>query len=131
MSTDASADERRLKPLGRAFTQSQSVEAKVFDSVEGRPAGGTFSLKELMVSPSMVMIEATLEKGLSSPPHQHPDHESVCYLVEGKMKVTIDGESFTAVPGDVWYNEPGVLHNLEALEDCKSIEIKSPPIKAW
>ena len=131
MSADVSAAERRLKPSGRFFTPSQSVEALTFDSVEGRPAGGTFSLKELMVSPSMVLIETTLEKGLSSPQQQHPDHESVCYLVAGKMKVTIDGEWFTANPGDVWYNEPGVTHHLEALEDCKAIEVKSPPIKAW
>ena len=131
MSADVSVAERRLKASGRSFTDSGAVEAKVFDSVEGRPAGGTFSLKELMVSPSIVMIETRLEKGLSSPPHQHPDHESVCYLVEGKMKVTIGGESFTAHPGDAWYNEPGVTHNLEALEDSKAIEVKSPPIKAW
>ena len=131
MSADAKLVDRRLKPSGRTFTASQSVEALKFDSVEGRPAGGTFSLKELMVSPSIVMIETTLEKGLSSPPHQHPDHESVCYLIAGKMKVTIDGESFTANPGDSWYNEPGVTHHLEALEDCKAIEVKSPPIKAW
>lgn len=131
MSAEVSAAERRLKPSGRGFTDSTTVEAKVFDSVEGRPAGGTFSLKELMVSPSMVMIETRLQKGLSSPPHQHPDHESVCYLIEGKMKVTINGEAFTANPGDAWYNEPGVTHNLEALEDCRAIEVKSPPIKAW
>ena len=131
MTTDTEVSERLIAPFGRPFTDASKAETLTFTSVEGRPTAGPFTLKTLMVSPSMVMIETALGKGMSSPPHQHPDHESVCYLVEGLMKVTIDGESFTASPGDVWYNQPGVVHNLEAIKDCRAIEVKSPPIKAW
>ena len=131
MTTDTEVSERRIESFDRPFTDASKAETLTFTSVEGRPTAGPFTLKTLMVSPSMVMIETALGKGMSSPPHQHADHESVCYLVEGLMKVTIDGESFTASPGDVWYNQPGVVHNLEAIEDCKAIEVKSPPIKAW
>ncbi len=131
MTPDAKVSDRRIEPLGRRFTDASKAETLTFNRVEGRPTAGPFTLTTLMVSPSMVMIETKLGKGMSSPPHQHPDHESVCYLVEGRMKVTIGGESFTAAPGDAWYNEPGVVHHLEALEDCKAVEVKSPPIKAW
>jgi quercetin dioxygenase-like cupin family protein len=122
---------RSLRPFERSFTASADAETTAITHVEGRELKTPAILKSLMVTESMVAIESTLAKGQSSPPHQHDDHESIVYLVRGKMKVTIDGEEFIAGPGDVWFNKPGVPHNLEALEDCVGFEVKSPPIKAW
>lgn len=122
---------RKLEPLDTPFVSSDTAETIKIDNVEGGKLGTPVTLKTLMVSPSMVFVEATFAKGQASPPHSHDDHESIVYIIKGKVKATIDGESFIAGPGDAWYNAPGVVHNVEALEDSVSVEVKSPPTKAW
>ena len=127
----ASTDIRKLKPLTTPFVSSATADTIKIDNVEGGKLGSPVTLKTLMVTPSMVFVETTFSKGQASPPHSHDDHESIVYIIEGKVKATIDGKEFIAGPGDAWYNAPGVVHNVEALEDSKSVEVKSPPIKAW
>jgi quercetin dioxygenase-like cupin family protein len=122
---------RRLAPLGKTFVSSATADTIKIDNVEGQQLGTPVTLKTLMVTPSMVFVETSFTKGQASKPHSHDDHESIVYVVKGKVKVTIDGETFTAGPGDAWYNEPGVTHHIEALEDSVSVEVKSPPIRAW
>ena len=125
------ASERKLAPLARVFTASADAELTHITNVEGGTLEVPIALKTLMVTDAMVVVETFIPAGQSSPPHQHDDHVSVVYLVSGKMKIFIEDEVFVAGPGDVWCNQPGVPHHLEALEDCLSVEIKSPPIKAW
>jgi len=125
------AKTRTLEPLGKPFASSATAETIEIDNVEGKSLGTPVTLKTLMVSPSMVFVETTFSKGQASSPHSHDDHESIVYVVKGKVKATIDGETFIAGPGDAWYNEPGVVHHVEALEDSVSVEVKSPPTKAW
>jgi quercetin dioxygenase-like cupin family protein len=122
---------RQLKPLNTPFVSSATADTIQIDQVEGGKMGAPVQLKTMMVTPSMVFVETTFSKGQASPPHSHDDHESIVYILEGKVKATIDGEEFVAGPGDSWYNAPGVVHNVEALEDSKAVEVKSPPIKAW
>lgn len=122
---------RQVPPLGRVFTRRDEAEVTRMTAVEGRPLGGEVQLRTLMVTPSMNFVECTFAAGQASQPHVHADHESIVYVVSGKVKVTIAGEVFIAGPGDAWYNEPGVLHHIEALEPSVSVEVKSPPIKAW
>ena len=127
----ASTDVRKLAPLKTPFVSSATADTIKIDNVEGGKLGSPVTLKTLMVTPSMVFVETTFSKGQASPPHSHDDHESIVYIIEGKVKATIDGKEFIAGPGDAWYNAPGVVNNVEALEDSKSVEVKSPPIKAW
>ncbi|NQV81746.1 MAG: cupin domain-containing protein [Alphaproteobacteria bacterium] len=122
---------RKLAPLTTPFVSSATADTIKIDNVEGGKLGTPVTLKTLMVSPSMVFVETSFSKGQASPPHSHDDHESIVYIVSGKVKATIDGKAFVAGPGDAWYNAPGVVHNVEALEDSVSVEVKSPPTKAW
>ena len=59
------------------------------------------------------------------------DHESIVYLVKGRMTLTIGDKTFEAKAGDVWRHPIGVSHTSVALEDSVAIEIKSPPRKTW
>jgi quercetin dioxygenase-like cupin family protein len=122
---------RLIPPLGKAFVRNAEAELTRITEVEGRPLGSAVELRTLAATPRMVFVECRFAKGQASQPHQHPDHDSIVYVVSGKVKVTIAGEVFIAGPGDAWYNEPGVVHHIEALEDSVSVEVKSPPIKAW
>jgi quercetin dioxygenase-like cupin family protein len=99
--------------------------------VEGRPLPGPVLLRQVMSTPSMVLVETTFQPGGGSRPHVHPDHDSIVYVVRGRMRVTIGGQVFEAGPGDAWYNAPGIEHHLEAIEETVSVEIKSPPIRTW
>lgn len=125
------SEARLIPPLGRVFVPSAEAAVTHITEVEGRPLGSAVQLKTLAATPRMVFVECTFKAGQASKPHQHPDHDSIVYVVRGKVKVTIDGKEFIAGPGDAWYNEPGVVHCIEALEDTVSVEVKSPPVKAW
>ena len=122
---------RKLQPLASPFISNATADTIQIDNVEGGKLGSPVTLKTMMVTPSMVFVETTFSKGQASPTHSHDDHESIVYVLEGRVKATIDGQEFIAGPGDAWYNAPGVVHNVEALTDAKSVEVKTPPIKAW
>jgi quercetin dioxygenase-like cupin family protein len=122
---------RLIPPSGRVFTRNAEAERTDIVQVEGRPLGTPVELRQLMVTPRMVMVETRFSPGQASLPLSHPDHDSIVYVVSGKVRVTIAGREFIANTGDAWYNEPGVVHHIEALEPTTAIEVKSPPIKAW
>lgn len=124
-------DTRHISPLGSSFVRHAQAQLTLITEVEGKSLGSAVELRTLAATPRMVFVECRFTKGQASQPHQHPDHDSIVYVVSGKVKVTIDGQEFIAGPGDTWYNEPGVVHHIEALEDSVSVEVKSPPTKAW
>ncbi len=129
-----SKDARRVPPSPTLFVRNASVPAQTVTRLEGQEEGAgdkRLSVKPLIAGEAMLFMEARRPQGLVDPEHAHPDHESICYLVSGRMRVVIAGESFIAEPGDVWVHPRGVRHYHEALEESVQIEIKSPPTKTW
>jgi quercetin dioxygenase-like cupin family protein len=122
---------RKPAPTAQTFVAGKSVTAERVTHIEGAPEAGDIAIKPLITGADMLFMEVRRAKGLVDPLHSHPDHESICYLVSGRLRVEIAGESFDAGPGDSWIHAPGVLHRHEALEDCIQIEAKSPPRKTW
>ena len=90
-----------------------------------------------------------LAKGLGAPPayhdfikkgaidvaHSHPDHHSVAYQKQGRVKMQIGKETFTVEEGDTYFHPMGIVHQHEALEDSVRIETKIFPnggaVAAW
>ena len=97
------------------------------DKVEGLPFRGRVSLKAMLSGERMVMIEMRYPKGAASPEHAH-DHESVCYVVSGRVRGVIDGAESVLETGDACVHPAGVPHSVEALEDAMIVEIKSPAV---
>ncbi len=126
-----SKPDRRLPPSPRPFVRAAEVAAVKVGRIEGAAEMGELSIKPLVVGDEMACITVIRKKGLRDPEHAHPDHESICYLVSGRMRVVIAGEAFIAEPGDCWLHKPGVLHYHETLEDSVQLEIKAPPTKTW
>tara|TARA_R110002167_G_scaffold13854_1_gene56885 strand:- start:103 stop:492 length:390 start_codon:yes stop_codon:yes gene_type:complete len=125
-------NERRLAPSGSDFIAGASVPAEPVTAIEGATEqAGKLAIKPLMVGDDTLVMEVHRKKGLIDPEHFHGDHESICYLVSGRMRVVIEGREFVAGPGDIWKHRPGVTHYHEALEDCVQIEIKNPAMKTW
>jgi hypothetical protein len=73
----------------------------------------------------MTFLEIHYAAGVGAPLHTHT-HESIAYVVRGKVKSTVGSEEFIMGPGDVCRHPKGVLHGLEALEDSVVVEIKAP-----
>jgi quercetin dioxygenase-like cupin family protein len=57
--------------------------------------------------------------------HVH-NHESLAYVVKGKVKMTVGNEEYVLGPGDVCRHPKGVPHGVEAVEASVVVEIKSP-----
>jgi quercetin dioxygenase-like cupin family protein len=96
-------------------------------TLEGKQVfGGELLVKLRLQGEQMIMLEIFYAAGVGTPLHSH-DHESVIYLVSGKLKGTMDGKEVIMQPGDVCRHPKGVLHGVEALEDSVILECKSPP----
>jgi len=113
------------------FTVKDELPIERLAAVEGiKPKGGV-EVRRAMVGKDILMLHVFREKGLIDPVHKHMDHETVAYLIRGKLRLVIGGKEFVAGPGTSWIHPVGVEHFSEALEDCEQLEIKSPPTKTW
>ncbi len=107
------------------------VPAQRMANVEGRGDNLDVTVKPLLVGEEGLLLEIVQARGTLVPRHQHDDHESLIYLVRGRMRLTIDGTETLVGPGDAWIHPRGVPHHSEALEECVTIEVKTPPRKTW
>jgi quercetin dioxygenase-like cupin family protein len=122
---------RRLPPTDRIFAASADVPPEKITSVEGVVVEGHLVVKKLLVGNEILMLEVFRGKGLVDPVHKHMDHESMGYLISGKLRLVIGGKEMVAGPGTAWVHPVGVEHFSEALEECHQLEIKCPPMKTW
>ena len=107
-------------------SRNADVKAVAVSAVEGKPMyGGEMLVKPLIKGDEMTFLEIHYAAGVGAPLHTHT-HESIAYVVKGKVKSTVGEEAFVMGPGDVCRHPKGVLHGLEALEDSVVVEIKAP-----
>jgi quercetin dioxygenase-like cupin family protein len=124
-------DPRFLEPTHGFFTTLDQIAPERLASVEGIKPKGRVEVRRVMVGNEILMLHVLREKGLIDPVHKHMDHETVAYLIKGRLRLVIGGQEFIAEAGTSWIHPRGVEHFSEALEDCEQLEIKSPPKKTW
>lgn len=127
-------DEATLRILPKTdalHVPGASVPVVAMKALEGQRSTGRVDIRPLMVGEAMLMVEFFQEAGVRIPEHRHDDHESIVYLIRGRMQLTIAGETSVAVAGDSWRHPVGVAHSSVALEDCVAVEVKSPPRRTW
>ncbi len=107
--------------------KNTDVQSLTMTTVEGLPIVGNVTLKPMMAGKEMVMLEIRYPRGSGSPTHAHA-HESVCYVIEGRIKAVVEGAEHTLAVGDACVHPKDVPHSVEALEDSTILEIKSPPM---
>ncbi len=108
--------------------ENAQVDSQPVGTIEGQPNTGTFFVKPLMRGESMTLLEIRVRAGVASPIHTH-SHESLIYVVSGRLKTIINNETFVLGPGDVCRHPCAVGHRVEAIEDAVFVEVKSPPIE--
>ena len=119
---ETTCHERRRPML---IAKNQEVELLQLTTVEGHAFTGNVTMKVMIPGEKMNMLEIRYPAGSRSPTHAHR-HESVCYVISGRIRGTIEGESVILGPGDACRHPEGVEHSVEALEDALILEIKSP-----
>jgi quercetin dioxygenase-like cupin family protein len=72
-----------------------------------------------------LLSEFRLETGAVLPVHDHPQ-EQTGYLVAGRLRLTVDGETRDMSSGDSWSIPGGVPHGGVALESAVAVEVFSP-----
>ena len=116
------------------FRALEDAKREDIQTVEGKPIPGAKDLlimKPLLATEHVIVLHTVRKKGMKDPQHQHDDHDTVCTLVSGHMRVHVGDETFEAHPGATWRHKPGVKHCSETIEDSVVIEIKTPPAKTW
>ena len=74
-----------------------------------------------------------IEKGHRLSLQYHRRKDESAYLLRGRLRVTsgLDADALSTVElaaGEVWRNEPGTIHTLEALEDSDVLEVSTPEV---
>ena len=96
---------------------------------------GVDSIKVLMATENLISFESFRPKGAIDAAHSHPDHHSIAYQKQGRVKMKIGSQTFTIEEGDTYFHPLGIVHQHEALEDSIRIETKIFPnggaIASW
>jgi quercetin dioxygenase-like cupin family protein len=82
-------------------------------------------MKTLVHGERTLLGEFRMDAGAQVPAHHHP-YEQTGYLVSGRLRFTVAGERFDAVPGSSWSIPTDVEHAAEVVEDAVVIEVFSP-----
>ena len=108
------------------LAKNVDVKAITVRAIEGKPMyGGDLLVKPLITGEEMTFLEIHYTPGVGAPLHVHT-HESLAYVVKGKVKMTVGNEEFILGPGDVCRHPKGVPHGVEGIEESIVVEIKSP-----
>jgi unsaturated pyranuronate lyase len=108
------------------LSKNSDVKGLNVKAIEGKPMyGGDLLVKPLIKGDEMTLLEIHYTPGVGAPLHVH-DHESLAYVVKGKVKMTVGKEVYTLGPGDVCRHPRGVPHGVEGVEESIVVEIKSP-----
>ena len=109
----------------KLVARNAEVTGVIVSSIEGKPMHGQLLLKPLLRGDQMTILELHYQAGAKAPLHTHT-HESLIYVVSGRIKTWIGDDVFVLGPGDVARHPAGVLHTVEALEESTIVEVKSP-----
>ena len=74
----------------------------------------------------MYQMLARLEAGSRMSEHQHPQ-EQIVHILEGRMKLIVDGTPHEMTTGDSFYLASHVPHGVETIDETRVLDTFSPP----
>ena len=75
---------------------------------------------------TMYQMLARLKAGSKMPDHQHPQ-EQIVHILEGRMKLIVDGTPHEMTTGDSFYLASNVPHGVETIDETRVLDTFSPP----
>ena len=119
----------------KLFVPSSKREPVTLVPQYSRYEDGVDTVKVLMATSHLIVFEASRPKGAIDSMHTHPDHESIGYQKQGRVRMRIGKATHIVEEGDSYRHPAGVVHQHEVLEDSVRIEIKYYPegnaIQSW
>jgi len=79
------------------------------------------------------MFELTVPPGARvPPPHSHTDNEEIAYVLEGRLRYSVDGEVRDLGPGERMYTPRGAVHGFSNPHDrpARALIVLTPDIGA-
>jgi len=75
---------------------------------------------------TMYQMLALLDAGSKMPEHRHPQ-EQIVHILEGRMRLIVDGTPHELSTGDSFYLASNVPHGVETIESTRVLDTFSPP----
>src|SRR5437899_19348 len=75
---------------------------------------------------TMYQMIAILAAGSRMPEHRHPQ-EQIVHILEGQMRLIVDGVPHELSTGDSFYLASNVPHGVETVEETRVLDTFSPP----
>ncbi len=87
--------------------------------------GGGTTRRILAWDEKLMLVEVSFEKGAEGALHSHP-HEQSSYVISGKFRYTVEGESTELNPGDSIVVPGGLAHGTVCLEAGALLDTFTP-----
>lgn len=99
------------------------------------PANHTGTVNRRLIGPdnvgarSLEVVLGVVEKGKGALPHAHPGIEQVCYMLEGRARAEVKGQTCELGPGDCCFFPADAPHAFTVVseEPVRVLVIYSPP----
>jgi quercetin dioxygenase-like cupin family protein len=75
-------------------------------------------------SDNMEVTKISFEKGKGADIHTHPE-EQLMYVLEGRLQVTCNDETYEVGPGEATFNPSNAPHGVMAIEDVVALSFKN------
>ena len=75
---------------------------------------------------TMYQMLAKLEAGSRMPEHRHPQ-EQIVHILEGKIRLIVDGTPHELSAGDSYYLASNLPHGVETIDESRVLDTFSPP----
>lgn len=96
-----------------------------FDRDEDNLVAGEYSHGRgpVLRSDKMEVTKIAFAKGQGAKAHRHAE-EQLMYVLEGRLRVTLEGEQYEVGLGQATFNPSNAEHAVEALEDTVALSFK-------
>lgn len=84
------------------------------------------SRRTLVHGRTMYQMIATLAAGSRLPEHRHPQ-EQILHILEGRLRLTVAGETRELATGDSYYLASEIPHAVETIVATRALDTFSPP----
>ena len=98
---------------------------KAHDDTTLLDLGGGMTRRLLAWNGQLMPVEVGFETGAVGADHTHP-HTQLSYVLAGRFRYTVNGESFEMNPGDSIVVPGGAVHGTECLEKGVVLDVFTP-----
>ena len=114
-----------MRLLALNDSEMSELFCRIVDAPEVQMAPG-LKRRTLVSGKALMICRFDLECGVVIPEHSHP-HDQAGYVVSGRVRITVDGNSLELGPGDSYCAPSGAPHSARALEATVVVDTFSPP----